>query len=397
MSTADDLTDRLKSEAMRLGFDMVGVAPAVAPPGYAHYLDWLRKGHEAGMGYMGRQAPARAHPERLLEGVRSVVVAGFVYGEPRPATDDPTRGRVARYARGADYHEVLWRRLEELLAWLQTERPGTRGRAAADTAPLMERDFARLAGLGWIAKNTMLIGRRVGSFTLLGALLVDAELRPDRPFEADHCGTCTRCLDACPTGAFAGPYQLDARRCISYWTIEHRGAMPDEAAESLDGWAFGCDVCQDVCPWNRKAPPGREPTLAARPEWDEPDLIAWLEEESGAFARRLKGTALARAKRSGLLRNAAHILGRRRVAEAVPALVGRLGDADPVVRGAAAWALGRIGGDEARLALHDARDDADPAAREAIRRALDRLEEAGAGDQSAVGPPGVVDGIMVPP
>jgi epoxyqueuosine reductase len=351
----DDLTDRLKAEASRLGFDQVGIAPAVAPPGYPHYLDWLRRGDAAGMAYMHRQAEARAHPDRLLDGVRSVVVCGFVYGRRETPSTEPRRGKVARYARGADYHDLLWRRLEALLAWVQQECPGTRGRAVADTAPLLERDFARLAGLGWVGKNTMLIDRRLGSFTLLGALLVDAELRPDEPLRADHCGTCTRCLDACPTDAFAGPYQLDARRCISFWTIEHKGSIPDEAAEMLDGWVFGCDVCQDVCPWNRKAPEGREPALAPRPEWTDPDLIAWLGSDPAAFTKSLKGTALARAKRSGLLRTAALILGRRGEVAAVPVLIQRLHDADPVVRQAAAWALGRIGTDEALVALEAAR------------------------------------------
>lgn len=368
--TPDELTDRLKAEARDLGFDQVGIAPAVAPPGYPSYLDWLRRGHAAGMAYMHRQAEARAHPDRLLEGVRSVVVCGFVYGGRGAPTADRRRGKVARYARGADYHDLLWRRLEALLAWLRRERPGTAGRAVADTAPLLERDFARLAGLGWVGKNTMLIDRRLGSFTLLGALLVDADLRPDEPFRADHCGTCTRCLDACPTDAFAGPYRLDARRCISFWTIEHRGPIPDEAAAALDGWAFGCDVCQEVCPWNRKAPEGREPALAPRPEWTDPDLIAWLDSDPAEFTRSLKGTALSRAKRSGLLRNAALILGQRGEVAAVPVLIERLRDADPVVRSAAAWALGRIGTAEAIRALDAARDDEDPAVREAIRRAL---------------------------
>src|SRR3954469_23103586 len=246
----DDLTRRLKAEATRLGFDQVGIAPAVAPPGYPRFLDWLAAGHAAGMGYLERRAGARAHPDHVLEGARSVVVVSFVYGRSEPAEPGPTQGRVARYARGADYHEVLWRRLEALLAWLRAERPDVAGRAVADTAPLLERDFARLAGLGWIGKNTMLIDRRLGSFTVLGALLVDVELRYDEPMERGPCGTCTRCLDACPTDAFAAPYQLDARRCLSYWTIEHRGPIPDEFAGQLGDWAFGCDVCQDVCPWN---------------------------------------------------------------------------------------------------------------------------------------------------
>jgi epoxyqueuosine reductase len=229
----------------------------------------------------------------------------------------------------------------------------------ADSAPLLERDFARRAGLGWIGKNTMLIDRRLGSYTVLGALLVDVDLEPDDPHAASHCGTCTRCLEACPTDAFAGPYQLDARRCLSYWTIEHQGPIDEEFADQLGDWVFGCDVCQEVCPWNRKAPPGREPALAPRPRWTDPDLLDWLTCNPAEFARALKGTALARAKRTGLLRNAALILGSRRVREAVPALVACLSDADPVVRAAAAWALGRIGTEGAD------RDTVTPPAQEA--------------------------------
>jgi epoxyqueuosine reductase len=341
---ADDLATRLKEEARRLGFDFVGIAPAVSPPGYPQFLDWLAAGCAAEMSYLGDKAEARRHPESVLPGVRTVVVTGFVYGEPSPPSSSETQGKVARYAQGGDYHEVLWRRLDALLGWLRTERPGMIGRAVADTAPLLERDHARLAGLGWIGKNTMLIQPRLGSFTVLGALLVDIDLSPDRPFEADRCGTCTRCLDACPTDAFDGPYRLDASRCISYWTIEHRGSMPDEAAESLDGWAFGCDVCQDVCPWNRKAPKGREPALAPREEWVNPDLLSWLSREPAEWSTLLKGTALKRAKRVGLLRNAALILGNRRVVEAIPHLERLLDDEDETIRQAATWALDRIEG-----------------------------------------------------
>ena len=337
----DDLATRLKAEALRLGFDFVGVAPAVAPPGYPRFLDWLEAGCAAGMDYLPDRAEARRHPDGVSPGVRSVVVAGFVYGETS-AEPSNTQGKVARYARGGDYHRLLWDRLGDLLGWLVAERPGTTGRAVSDTAPLLERDFARLAGLGWIGKNTMLIGRRLGSFTVFGALLVDVELTPDVPFEADHCGTCTRCLDACPTDAFDGPYRLDARRCISYWTIEHRGPMPDDVAGSLDGWAFGCDVCQDVCPWNRKAPHGRESALSAREEWTNPDLLAWLDRGADEWTDLLRGTALKRSKRAGLVRNAALILGSRRVREAIPPLTRLLDDPDPTVRWAADWALRRI-------------------------------------------------------
>ena len=368
------LTDRVKAEARNLGFDLVGVAPAVVPPGYGRYLEWLDQGRQAGMAYLRRHAEAKEHPKHVLQGVRSVIVAGMIYGQADPTPLTPTQGRIARYARGDDYHEVLWRRLEDLLDWLRGECPGVVGRAACDTAPLLERDFARLAGLGWIGKNTCLIDRKAGSFTVLGSLLVDVEMAYDRPIEANYCGTCTRCLDACPTDAFDGPYQLDARRCISYWTIEHKGPIPEPMAESLDGWAFGCDVCQDVCPWNRKAPAGREPRLDARPGMTNPDLLDWLSEDAATFSKSLKGKALARSKRSGLLRNAALILGTRRVVEAVPILIDRLSDPDFVIREASAWALGRIGSNSALPALRQAAIAADPECRATIDRAIARIE-----------------------
>ena len=375
-----ELSDRLKAEATRLGFDRVGIAPAVPPPGYPDFLRWLEAGNAAGMGYLESQEPGRSHPSAILEGVRSVVMVSVVYGSSvrRAGAEEPgqTRGKVARYARGADYHRLLWDRLGLLLDWLQVERPDARGRVVVDTAPLLERDYARLAGLGWIGKNTMLIDRRLGSFTFLGALLTDLELAYDSPHRADHCGTCTRCLDACPTDAFAGPYQLDARRCISYWTIEHRGPIPEPQSGQLHGWVFGCDICQDVCPWNRKAPSGRMSELDSRPEWVDPDLLGWLDEEAESWRVKLKGSAAARARRSGLLRNAALVLGSKGVPAAVGPLAGRLDDLDedPVVRAASAWALGRIGNEAARAALMHHRDDGDEAVREAVRRAIDDPE-----------------------
>ncbi len=351
--TADtqSLTHRLKAHARHLGFDSVGVAPAVRPPGYARYQTWLERGYQAGMRYMKDREAAREHPESILEGVRSVVVVSFVYGHRREETPSPRSGKVARYARGGDYHELLWRRLEALLDWVRQERPDARGRAVCDTAPLLEREFARLAGLGWIGKNTMLIDRRLGSYTVLGALLVDLELEYDPPLEATYCGTCTRCLDACPTDAFTAPGELDAGRCLSYWTIEHRGSIPPEFASRLEGWVFGCDICQEVCPWNRKAPEGREPALLPTEGWSSPDLREWLDADPQEFRKRLKGTALSRTKRTGLLRNAALILGTRRSMEAVPSLIRLLSDDDPGVRDACAWALRQIGTEEAIRSL----------------------------------------------
>lgn len=330
------ITDGLKAEARRLGFDAIGITPAVTPPGYPRFLEWLERGHAAGMSYLPDTAAARAHPSAILPGVRSIVMAVLVYGSPAeldaPGADT---ARIARYAQAGDYHELFWRRLETLLAWLERQWPGVQGRAVADTAPLMERDFARLAGLGWIGKNTLLIHPDRGSYTLLGALLVDCELAYDAPFEAEHCGTCTRCIDACPTDALIQPYELDAKRCLSYWTIEHRGPLPPEIAANLNGRVFGCDICQEVCPWNRSADAAVEPRLDPQPQWRGPDLMAWLEASPAEFAKAIKGTAMTRAKRSGLLRNALAILKYQpdsRTRDAIDALTT---DADSEVRLAA--------------------------------------------------------------
>jgi epoxyqueuosine reductase len=275
----------------------------------------------------------------VLPEVRSVVMVGMSY---KPAAEPTGPARVARYARGADYHDVLRDRLNHLLAWVQGEVPGCVGRGVVDTAPLLERDFARRAGLGWVGKNTMLINKHAGSYLFLGALLLNLDLRPDPPHETSHCGSCTACLDACPTGAFAGPGWLDSRRCISYLTIELRGPVPEDLREGMGDWLFGCDVCQEVCPWNRKAPAGAEPALLPRADLealDPAELLSLSEEE---FRRRFRGTALMRARRRGLLRNAALVLGNVGGAEALPALDGALADPEPLVREAAAWALERV-------------------------------------------------------
>ncbi len=373
-----ELTEHLKAEARRLGFDDVGIAPAVTPPGYPDFLRWLAAGRQAGMGYIERHAAQRSHPRSVFEGVRSVVdvsvVDGRDDGQATPA--GVTQGKIAQYARGLDYHGVLRQKLEALLGWLRAEIPGASGRGVVDTAPLLERDFARLAGLGWIGKNTMLISRRLGSFTFLGALLVDVELAYDRPHETNHCGSCTRCLDACPTEAFVGPYELDSRRCISYWTIEHRGMMPDAPASQLDGWVYGCDICQDVCPWNRKAPPGRFTEFEARPEWTAPDLVDWLDRDQVHWTAILRESAERRSRRAGLLRNAALVLGSRRLTAAVAPLAARLDDPDEdsLVRASAAWALGQIGGDEAAASLDRHRQDPDELVRDAVLRALEAAE-----------------------
>jgi epoxyqueuosine reductase len=350
MGDMNPLEIRLKTQAHTLGFELVGIAPATPADGFDRLRDWLDHNFAGEMNYMHRHAEARRHPASVLPEVRSVVMVGMNYNPGVRDQDSGVRsqGTVARYARGADYHDVLRGRLDRLLAWLQEERPDCHGRGVVDTAPLLERDFARRAGLGWFGKNTMLLNKRLGSYFFLGALLVDVELNPDPPHEASHCGTCTACLDACPTGAFPQPGVLDSRRCISYLTIELRGPIPEELREGLGQWLFGCDVCQEVCPWNRKAPVGTEPTLQPRSDLEVVDPVELLELTEEEFRQRFRGTALLRAKRRGLLRNAALVLGNIGGPEALPTLRRALADDDSLVREAARWALARI---EQRCAL----------------------------------------------
>jgi epoxyqueuosine reductase len=341
------LESRLKRHARQLGFDLVGIAPAEPADGFERLKEWLAAGYAGTMAYLHKHANARHDPSSILPAVRSVVMVAMSYKSDELMGNDeaeplPIRGKVARYARGADYHQVLWRRLERLLDWLQGERPGCHGRAVSDSAPLLERNFARRAGLGWIGKNTLLLNVESGSYIVLGALLVDIELRADEPYASDHCGSCRACLDACPTDAFPAPGVLDARRCISYLTIEYKGSVAADLRAGIGDWLFGCDVCQEVCPWNHKAQPGREPLLQPQPgltALDAAELLGLSDEE---FQRRFAGTALLRARRRGLLRNAAIVLGNAGDRSSLPALHRAVGDADPIVSEAAAAAIEAI-------------------------------------------------------
>jgi epoxyqueuosine reductase len=289
------------------------------------------------MTYLARGRDDRLDPARLLPGVRSVVAVALSY---KPAADDPSWRGVAAYARGRDYHDVLRERLAALAEFLKDAAgPEATTRVAVDTSAVLERDLAARAGLGWIGKNTNLLAPELGSLFFIGIVLTTAALVVDDALP-DRCGTCTACLDACPTRAFVGPYVLDARRCISYLTIEHRGEIDEALREGVGEWLFGCDVCQDVCPWNAKASPSREASFAPASPLESPAALLALTPD--AFRARFRGSAMTRAKRAGLLRNAALVLGNRRDATAVPALTRALDDAEATVRAAAAWALERI-------------------------------------------------------
>jgi epoxyqueuosine reductase len=340
------LEDKLKAKARELGFVLTGVAPATEADGFARYAAWLDAGYAGEMSYLHEYREERRHPRSVVEDVRSVLMLGMEYGgvsnDKFDLTPDPyplTPGRVAAYAQGPDYHRFIWDRENELADWLMREVPGCYAHGVTDTAPLLERDFARRAGLGWFGKNTMLLNKERGSFFFLGALLTDLDLAPDPPHAGSHCGSCTACLDACPTNAFPEPGVLDARRCVSYLTIELRGAIPEGLREGVGDWLFGCDVCQDVCPWNGDSRGGAFPTDPALAALDPIELLALTEAQ---FRQRFRGTSLFRAKRTGLLRNAAVVLGNVGDARALPALEQACEDEDEVIRDAARWALDRL-------------------------------------------------------
>jgi epoxyqueuosine reductase len=351
------LTAELKAEARRLGFSLAGVCAAVEPAGIARFGEWLAAGYAGEMHYLANRAEAYTHPRHVLDGARSLLVLGFPYRTAEPAASQPARGRVARYAWGEDYHEVLWQKLKELERFMLVREPQAAVRTVVDTAPLLEREFAELAGLGWIGKNTLLLNKHEGSYFFLAVLLTDVELEIDAPHETDHCGRCRACLDACPTEAFVAPYVLDARRCISYLTIELKTQIPRELRAGMQDWVFGCDVCQDVCPWNHRPRLTEEPAFQPREEPGRSDkgtsldLSELFALDDAAFKRRFCETPLWRPKRRGILRNAAIVLGNQRAAEAIPALVRGLNDDEPLVRGACAWALGQFDSSDAQAAL----------------------------------------------
>jgi epoxyqueuosine reductase len=351
MTHAADFTGALKDEARRLGFDLAGVCPAVTPAGLSRFHDWLSAGYGGEMRYLSDRQDAYAHPEHVLAGVRSLVMLAMNYRTAAPAAARPGQGRVSRYAWGADYHDVLHDRLRQLSAFVKQNIPTARVRGVVDTAPLMEREFAQLAGLGWIGKNTLLLNRQLGSWFFLAALLTDVALEYDEPHETDHCGTCRACLDACPTEAIIEPYVLDARRCISYLTIELRGAIPVELRRGVSDWVFGCDICQDVCPWNHRPAEAKEASFQPAEDTNPLELAPLFDLNDEAFRHRFGDTPLWRPRRRGLLRNAAIAMGNRPTSAGLHPLRKGLHDQESLVRGAAAWALGQLREPAARLAL----------------------------------------------
>lgn len=341
------LKQTILEQARRLGFALAGVTTPDPPANWKIYTEWLERGHHGGMAYLAeeRAIRRRADPRLILPGCRSILALGIRYPDWRALPGEREAGlagRVASYAWGRDYHEVLPERLAQLAAFIgeHAGRPISY-KAYTDTGPILERELAQRAGLGWIGRNSCLIAPGYGSHLFLAELLLDLPLPPDPPFEADRCGTCTRCLAACPTGCIQPDRTLDARRCISYLTIENKGDIPSDLQPHVREWVFGCDTCQVVCPWNLSAAPGYDPAFSPAAEHAWPDLLAEISLTAQEFNQKFQSSPVLRARRRGYLRNVAVSLGNRGDRRAIPPLAGALVD-DPLVARHARIAMEKI-------------------------------------------------------
>lgn len=309
-ASSRDLSRRIKAAALNLGFEKVGIVPA-DPLAQEHerLVEWLERGYHGEMRWMARDPELRTNPRKLFPAARSVVVVALNYYTPEKHSDNPETGKVSRYAWGDDYHDVVGTKLRALLAWIQSEVPEARGKVCVDIQPMMDKAWAARAGLGWIGKHTNLITTDYGSWVFIGELLLDLELEFDHKLVDDHCGSCTLCIDACPTDAITEPYVVDSNKCISYATIELRDAeLPPQIAEKLEGWYYGCDICQDVCPWNRFEQTTSEEQFLPREGNVNVSLVEVLELTPETYAERFRGSAMKRAKLSGLQRNGQALL-----------------------------------------------------------------------------------------
>lgn len=375
--STQDLTARVKAEAKRVGFDLVGVTGPTSPSHLDVYHQWLAEGRHGGMNYLAdeRALKRRSDPIQILPECQSIltVAVNCFPGDHQHAENTP---RVAAYAQGDDYHDVLIERLEQLAGFIETQvGRSVPYRKYSDTGPLLEREFAQRSGLGWIGKNTCLINPSHGSYLLLAELLLGVQLEPDAPFEEDRCGACTRCVDACPTSCILPDRTIDARLCISYLTIEHKDFVPHELREKIGDWLFGCDICQQVCPWNRFSLPTKDPVFQTRSFLKPPDIERFLNLAPGSWTKPLHGSPLLRPRRRGLVRNAAIVAGNHRNQATIRRLTELIQhDPEHLVRGHAAWALGQIGGTSARTALKDAKEsETDPDILAEIEAALKLL------------------------
>ena len=353
--TPGQLALDLKQKARQLGFRLAGISLPLPPAHLREYLNWLENGRQAGMNYLADQnaVEKRSDPRLILPECRSILVLGLPYSNPlssQPVNDQVARGRTAAYAWGADYHLVLPERLQALVSFLEQQvGHAIPNRWYTDTGPILERELAMQAGLGWIGKNSCLINPGQGSYFFLAEIFLGIELPPDEPFGSEQCGSCTRCIAACPTGCIRSDRTLEAGRCISYLTIENKAGIPEELRSLTGDWVFGCDICQMVCPWNvRFAPASGDRMFAARSGLPGPGLAEALGLSAPDFNAKFKDSPVKRAKRRGYLRNVAIAAGNSKKKELVPALQAALNDEEALIREAADWALRQI--DDASLA-----------------------------------------------
>jgi epoxyqueuosine reductase len=378
MPSPQALKETIRAQAKLLGFALCGFTSCAPLLSLSTFENWLDAGRHGSMAYLAteRARTARGDPHRLMPACRTIIVLGCFHAPPIPLTDDPLGGRVAAYAVGEDYHDLLPAMARSLAEFIHSQIGSPfQWRAVSDTAPLLEREVGQRAGLGWVGKNSMLISPQRGSYFVLAELLISLDLPPDPPFASDRCGSCTRCLNACPTACILPDRTLDATRCISYLTVEKRGDIPEQLRQGIGRWAFGCDICQEVCPWNvRFAASASAAGLAARPHFPLRDLRAEVTAEEAALGARFRHSPLRRVGRAGWRRNLTVALGNSGRLEALPSLERVLADTDPLLRRHAAWAIGQIGGPSAGRVLREAlRAETDVETSVALRRALDRL------------------------
>ena len=351
------LTERIQDRANELGFELVGITPAEQSQTIQRYRNWINKGYAGEMSYLERHLPLKEDTRRLLQEAKSVISLAMNYytvDPPNELMDDPSRGQISRYAWGDDYHDVIRTRLLELVVYIKsTAETEINSRVFVDSGPVLEREFAQKAKLGWIGKNTNLINWRSGSWYFLAEVLINLELDYTSEPLRGSCGTCTKCIEACPTDAIVEPNWLDSRLCISYLTIELRDSIPKELRPQMGNLIFGCDICQEVCPWNSKAKPTTEPAFHPREGNLAPELLSVVNMTQTEFSKKFKGSPIKRAKRKGFLRNVLIAIGNWGSRSAVPSLKKALLDEEPLIRMHAAWALGQVGGKNAKQALEN--------------------------------------------
>ncbi|MGB0434050.1 MAG: tRNA epoxyqueuosine(34) reductase QueG [bacterium] len=371
------LKDAIRQKAGELGFELVGMVPVQPSNTHEIYKAWLEKGYAGEMAYLERHLPLKQDPRNLLPEALSLVALAFNYYTGDHPESDGSKGKISRYAWSEDYHQIMHERLKQLSDFILVELGlGTKSRGLVDSGPILEREYAWRAGLGWFGKHSNLIHWKKGSWFFLTELLIDLPLEADQPFTRVDCGTCTRCIEACPTEAIVADREVDSRLCISYLTIELKGSIPRNLRPKMGNWIFGCDICQEVCPWNGKAPLSMEKGFAAEDSARTPDLGKLMELNQSEFRKRFKNSPVLRTKRRGLLRNVAIALGNWGNPQAIPALEQGLLDQEPLIRSHSAWGLGQVATNKAYDILENAlTSEEDPQVLEEIREALSAFKE----------------------